>query len=112
MLIPRFGVEGAAAAALLAYIAANLARRLFLARGFAIHVPLGFASAPLLAGAAGMAVALAFAGNPGLAFLAGLAAYVVALGTALRLGRASLSMRHFVIDAEAEDVTPPEPRLG
>jgi O-antigen/teichoic acid export membrane protein len=112
VLIPRFGVEGAAAAALLAYIAANLARRLFLARGFAIHVPLGFASAPLLAGAAGMAVALAFAGNPGLAFLSGLAAYVVALGTALRLGRASLSMRHFVIEAEAEDVTPPEPRLG
>ena len=81
LLIPLYGVEGAAAAALLAYVAANIARRLFLARGFAIHVPLGFASAPLLAGAAGMAVAVALAGNPGLAFIAGLAAYAVTLGT-------------------------------
>ncbi len=109
-LIPYYGVEGAAAAALLAYIAANAARRLFLARGFAIHVPLGYASAPLLAGAAGLAVALALAGNPGLAFFAGLAAYAVTLGAALRLGRASLSMTHFVIEAEAEDVTPPGPQ--
>jgi O-antigen/teichoic acid export membrane protein len=110
-LIPHFGVEGAAAAALVAYVAANLARRLFLARGFAIHVPLGYASAPLLAGAAGMAVAIALAGNPGLAAIAGLAAYAVTLGTALRLGGASLAMTHFVIDAEAEDITPRDPQL-
>jgi O-antigen/teichoic acid export membrane protein len=111
LLIPRFGVEGAAAAALLAYVAANIARRLFLARGFAIEVPLGYASAPLLAGAAGIAVAIALAGMPGLAFIAGLAAYAVTLGTALRLGGASLAMTHFVIDAEAENVTPSSPRL-
>jgi len=110
-LVPRFGVEGAAAAALIAYVAANLARRLFLARGFAIHVPVAYASAPLLAGAAGMAVAVALAGMPGLAFVTGLAAYAVTLGTALRLGGASLSMTHFVIDAEAEDVTPEGPVL-
>jgi len=110
-LIPHFGMEGAAAAALIAYIAANLARRLFLARGFAIHVPLGYASAPLLAGAAGGAVAVALAGMPVLAFLMGLAAYAVTLGTALRLGRSSLSMTHFVIEAEAEDITPKDPRL-
>ena len=110
-LIPLYGVAGAAAAALIAYVAANLARRLFLARGFAIDVPLGYASAPLLAGAAGMAVALALAGMPGLAFFAGLATYAVTLGTALRLGRASLAMTHFVIEAEAEDVTPREPQL-
>ncbi|HYD11427.1 MAG TPA: oligosaccharide flippase family protein [Allosphingosinicella sp.] len=111
ILIPRFGVEGAAAAALAAYVAANAARRLFLARSFAIHVPLGYAGAPLLAGAAGLAVALALAGMPMLAFLAGLAAYGATLGTALRLGGASLSMTHFVIDAAAEDVTPPDPQL-
>jgi O-antigen/teichoic acid export membrane protein len=111
LLIPRFGVEGAAAAALVAYISANLARRLFLARGFGIHVPLAYASAPLLAGAAGAGAALAFAGIPGLAFIAGLAAYAVTLGTALRLGGASLAMTDFVIDAEAEDVTPEDPAL-
>jgi hypothetical protein len=59
-----------------------------------------------IAGAAGIAVAVALAGIPGLAFVAGLAAYAVTLGTALKLGHASLSMTHFVIDAEAEDVTP------
>jgi O-antigen/teichoic acid export membrane protein len=110
-LIRAYGVEGAAAAALIAYVAANLARRFFLARGFAIHVPLAYASAPLLAGAAGLAVALALAGNPGLAFVAGLAAYAVTLGTALRLGGASLAMTHFVIDAQAEDITPRDPAL-
>jgi O-antigen/teichoic acid export membrane protein len=109
LLVPRFGVEGAAAAALIAYVAANLARRLFLARGFAIHVPLAYASAPLLAGAAGIAVALALAGIPGLAFVAGLAAYGATLGAALRLGGASQSKTHFVIEAEAEEVTPADP---
>jgi O-antigen/teichoic acid export membrane protein len=102
-LIPLYGVEGAAAAALLAYIAANVARRLFLARGFGIHVPLGYASAPLLAGAAGLAMAVALIGMPGLAFVMGLAAYAVLLGTALRLARSSLSMTHFVIEAEPMD---------
>lgn len=112
VLIPLYGVEGAAAAALLAYVAANIARRLFLARGFAIHVPLGYASAPLLAGAAGLAVATALHAMPMLAFLTGLAAYAVTLGAALRLGRTSLSMTHFVIDAEAEEIEPPPaPRL-
>jgi O-antigen/teichoic acid export membrane protein len=106
-LVPHFGIEGAAAAALIAYVAANLARRLFLARGFGISVPLGYASAPLLAGAAGIGVALVFAGSPMLAVIAGLAVYAVTLGTALRLGGASLAMTHFVIDAEAEDITPP-----
>ena len=110
-LVPRFGVEGAAAAALIAYVAANAARRLFLARGFAIHVPLAYASAPLLAGTAGAAVALAFAGMPGLALVLGLAVYALTLGAALRLGGASLSMTHFVIDAEAEDITPRDPPL-
>lgn len=114
-LVPRFGVEGAAAAALVAYLAANLARRLFLARSFAIHVPVAYASAPLLAGAAGIAAALAFAGMPGLAFVTGLAAYGATLGAALRLGGTNLSMTHFVIDAEAEDITPdpaPPPSLS
>ena len=110
-LIPLWGVASAAAAALAAYVAANIARRLFLARAFAIHVSAGYAGAPLLAGAAGAAVAFALAGQPILAFLAGLAAYVVTLGSALRLGRASLSMRHFVIEAEAEDITPQAPHL-
>jgi O-antigen/teichoic acid export membrane protein len=112
LLIPPYGVAGAAAAALIAYIAANLARRLFLARAFEIHVPLGYAGAPLLAGAAGAAVALALAGNPGLAFIAGLAAYVATLGTALKLGRTDLKMTDFVIEAEAKDVTPEAPQLS
>jgi O-antigen/teichoic acid export membrane protein len=111
-LIPHFGVEGAAAAALIAYVAANLARRLFLARGFAIHVPLGYASAPLLAGAAGLAVALALIGMPMLAFAAGLAAYGATLGAALRLSSSSLSMTHFVIEAEAEEIPPRDPGTG
>ncbi len=110
-LVPRFGVEGAAAAALLAYLAANLARRLFLARSFAIHVPLAYASAPLLAGAAGVAAAFGFSGMPGLAFILGLLVYALTLGAALRLGGGNLSMTHFVIDAEAEDVTPEGPAL-
>jgi O-antigen/teichoic acid export membrane protein len=110
-LVPRFGFEGAAAAAFIAYVAANLARRLFLARGFAIHVPLGYAGAPLLAGAAGAAAAFGFSGMPGLAFFVGLAVYALTLGAALRLGGASLSMTHFVIEAEAEDITPRDPVL-
>jgi hypothetical protein len=58
-----------------------------------------------------MGVAIALASNPGLACIAGLAAYAVTLGTALRLGGASLAMTHFVIDAEAEDITPRDPQL-
>jgi O-antigen/teichoic acid export membrane protein len=111
-LIPHFGVEGAAAAALIAYIAANLARRIFLARGFGIHVPIAYAGAPLLAGAAGAAAAAALAGVPGLACFTGLAVYALTLGAALRLGRTSLAMTDFVIEAEADDVTPETPRLG
>ena len=110
-LVPRFGVEGAAAAALIAYVAANFARRVFLARGFAIHVPLAYAGAPVVAGAAGAAAAAALAGVPGLACFTGLAVYALTLGAALRLGKASLAMTDFVIDAEAEDVTPRDPAL-
>lgn len=103
-LIPLWGVDGAAAAALAAYVAANVARRLLLARGFGIHVPLAYAGAPVLAGAAGLAAALALIDMPGLAFAAGLAAYGATLGAALRLGRSSLAMTHFVIEGKAEEV--------
>jgi hypothetical protein len=48
---------------------------------------------------------------PGLAFFVGLAVYALTLGAALRLGGASLSMTHFVIEAEAEDITPRDPAL-
>jgi hypothetical protein len=44
---------------------------------------------------------------PMLAFIAGLAAYLATLGTALRLSRSDLSMRHFVIEAEATEIPPP-----
>jgi O-antigen/teichoic acid export membrane protein len=104
-LIAHYGVTGAALAALLAYAAAALARRMLLRLGFGIQVPLRHAAAPLAAAAAGLAatlglLALPLAGAPrfGLAFAGGLLIYWIALRLALRLTGASLKLDHFVLE--------------
>lgn len=109
-LIHYFGVTGAAGAALLAYIAAALARRAFLKRAFDIAVPVRYGGAPLAAAAAGIAGAGALLSLPfaeplrlGLALAAGLGLYWAVLSLLLRAAGETLAMSHFVI--EAEDAT-------
>jgi O-antigen/teichoic acid export membrane protein len=111
-LIAYLGVTGAALAALLAYVAAALARRALLRAGFGISVPLRHAAAPLAGAAAGLAAALGLLALPladplrfGLAFAAGLLVYWVALRLALRLMGESLKLDHFVLEP-GESVSP------
>lgn len=105
LLIAHYGVTGAAAAALLAYAAAALARRMLLRSGFGIKAPLRHAAAPLAAAAAGLAATLGLLAAPlaeplrfGLAFAGGLLAYWIALRLTLRLTGENLKLDHFVLE--------------
>lgn len=109
-LITRYGVNGAALAALLGTAAAALTRRWFLRSNFGIAVPLHHSSAPILAAAVSVAAALALMALPlaapirfGVALIAGLAIYWAVLRVVLRLTGESLALTHFVTHAsEAE----------
>jgi O-antigen/teichoic acid export membrane protein len=92
LLIPPYGVDGAALAALLAIAAAALVRRYLLRSGFQAAVPLRNAAPPLAGLAAGLGAALLVMMLPlderlrlALASAAGLLAYWAALRLALRL---------------------------
>jgi O-antigen/teichoic acid export membrane protein len=110
LLIPLYGVEGAALAALLAILAAAAARRALLHKGFGAAVPLHRALPPFAASLTGLAAAFAtmqlMAGAAdwlrlGLASALGLALYWQALRIALRLTGQSLALTHFVADTPA-----------
>lgn len=111
LLIPAWGVDGAALAALLAIVASALVRRLLLHRGFAAAIPLRQAAPPLVGLAAGLAVALPLMLLPaaawlrlGIAAIAGLAACYLALRLTLRITGETLALSHFVMDgASAEE---------
>jgi O-antigen/teichoic acid export membrane protein len=112
LLVPAYGVEGAALAALLAILAAALARRLLLHKGFGAAVPLSRAAPQFVAALAGLAAAFGsmqlMAGVADWAWLSlacalGLAVYWRALLIALHLTGQSLALTHFVAE------TPPSP---
>ena len=105
-LIARYGVNGAALAALLGTAAAALTRRWFLRSSFGIAVPLHHSAAPLLAAAVSAAAALALMALPlaapirfAVALIAGLAIYWAALRLLLKLTGESLALTHFVTHA-------------
>jgi hypothetical protein len=109
-LIARYGVNGAALAALLGTVAAALTRRQLLRSNFGIAVPLHHSAAPLLAAAVSVAVAFALLALPlgspirlGVALIAGLAIYWAVLRMMTKLTGESLALTHFVTHAsEAE----------
>ena len=83
VLTPLYGLAGAAGAMLLAFTLQAAVRRWFLGKRFGHAVPVAFAAAPVVAGAAGLAAMLllrgpahpAFAWRDAPAFAAGLAVY-------------------------------------
>jgi O-antigen/teichoic acid export membrane protein len=111
LLIPAYGVEGAALAALLAILAAAVARRALLHKGFGAAISLRRAAPPLIAALAGLGASFApiqlMAGAAdwlrlGLACALGLIVYALALRLALKLTGQSLALTHFVAEAPAE----------
>lgn len=110
LLIPAWGVDGAALAALIAIVAAAVARRLLLHTGFGATVPLRKVAPPVIALALGLGVAVALMALPlgeplrlGLAAMFGLAAYWAALRLALRATGESLALTHFVMEGATAD---------
>ena len=108
LLIPLWGIGGAAAAMLFAFSLQALLRRLTLAKALDVRPPLLFSAGPLLAGAAGVAAALAIRGGASgtvfdartiAALLAGLAVYGAALALWLRLSGEKLAIKGFVAEA-------------
>ena len=108
LLIPLWGIGGAAAAMLFAFSLQALLRRLTLGNALNVRPPLLFSAGPLLAGAAGLAAALAIRGVASgtafdprtiLALLAGLAVYGAALALWLRLSGEKLAIKGFVAEA-------------
>ncbi len=105
-LITRYGVNGAAFAALLGTAAAALTRRWFLRSSFGIAVPLHHSAAPILAAAAGVIAALGLMTLPlidpiryGVCLIAGLAIYWAVLRVVVKLTGESLALSHFVTHA-------------
>jgi O-antigen/teichoic acid export membrane protein len=109
-LIARYGVNGAALAALLGTVAAALTRRQLLRSSFGIAVPLHHSAAPLLAAAASVAAVFALLALPlappirlAVALFAALAIYWALLRIVSRFTGQSLALSHFVTHAaEAE----------
>jgi O-antigen/teichoic acid export membrane protein len=118
LLIPTWGVDGAALAALVAIVAASMVRRLLLHTGFEAAIPLRTAAPPLIGLAAGIGAAALLMTLPasdglryGLALIAGLAACYAALRSTLKLTGESLALTGFVTDmaegAAENSVRPP-----
>lgn len=105
-LIGRYGVNGAALAALLGTLAAAFTRRWLLRSNFGIAVPMHHSAAPLLAAAASVVAAFVLMRLPwadpiryGIAFIAGLAIYWAVLRGLVRLTGENLALSHFVTHA-------------
>ncbi|KKI19571.1 lipopolysaccharide biosynthesis protein [Sphingomonas sp. Ag1] len=79
VLIPAFGMAGAAGAVLGGYAARALARRIVLRRVFGIVATPGVAAIPLAIGAAAMGAVLALHRLPPAALVAGLGTYAISL---------------------------------
>jgi len=107
LLIPRWGVNGAALSVLAAYGVRAAWRSLVLRGRFHFDVPHSHHAGPFVAAAAGVAAAVAVhAGGGGAvrdvaALAAGLAAYAAILFLWLRARRESLSLTGFTADAPA-----------
>jgi O-antigen/teichoic acid export membrane protein len=107
LLIPRWGVIGAALSVLAAYSVRAVWRSLVLRTRFHLAIPHTHHAGPFLAAAAGIAAAAAartlahgIAGNA-LALAAGLAAYGAVLFLWLRVRRESLSLTGFTAEVPA-----------
>jgi O-antigen/teichoic acid export membrane protein len=107
LLIPRWGIGGAAVSVLLAYSVRAVWRSAVLRRRFHLEVPHSHHAGPFAAAAAGVAAAAAVLGiarglpGQGLALAAGLAAYGAVLFLWLRVRRESLSLTGFTAEAPA-----------
>jgi O-antigen/teichoic acid export membrane protein len=97
LLIPPWGLIGAAFSVLLAYALRAALRSLVLRRHFHLDVPASHQAGPFVAAAAGAGAALAVRGIDGFALplIAGLAAYAAVLAAWLALRHESLSLTGF-----------------
>ncbi|MEA3032061.1 MAG: hypothetical protein QOH86_77, partial [Sphingomonadales bacterium] len=97
LLIPHWGLIGAALSVLLAYALRAVLRSLVLRRRFHLDVPASHQAGPFVAAAAGVGAALAARGLGGFAFplLAGLAAYGAALAGWLAVRHERLALTGF-----------------
>jgi O-antigen/teichoic acid export membrane protein len=97
LLIPLWGLTGAAVSVLIAYALRAALRSLVLRRRFHLDVPASHQAGPFVAAAAGLGAALAVRGADGfvLPLVAGLAAYAAALAAWLALRHESLSLTGF-----------------
>ena len=94
-LIPLWGIDGAAAAVLIAYCARAWLRRAVLKASLGVGVPLHHSLGPVVAGAAGVAAALLTPFAWPVALAAGLAAYALILFAWLRLSGQTLALTDF-----------------
>ena len=98
LLIPLFGITGAALALLAAYAIRSLLRFSVLHHGFGVPVPHAHIAVPLLA--AGVAGALTLAiSAPAVALAAGLGLYALLIGLWLKLTGQSLALTGFAVRA-------------
>jgi O-antigen/teichoic acid export membrane protein len=100
LLIPGFGITGAAFALLAAYALRSILRSTVLRASFGFSVPRAHLAGPLLA-AAIAAAAILLVPNAGLGLLAGLAAYALVLLVWLKATRQSLKLTGFAAEGRA-----------
>ncbi|MEA3044141.1 MAG: hypothetical protein QOH47_1979 [Sphingomonadales bacterium] len=100
LLIPPFGITGAAFALFAAYALRSILRSLVLHASFGVAVPRAHLAGPLAATTAAAAAILAIP-DDGLGLLAGLAAYGAILALWLRATRQSLSLTGFAAEGRA-----------
>jgi O-antigen/teichoic acid export membrane protein len=109
LLIPFYGIAGAALAVLIAQLVQAMLRRRLLKSQLGASVPLAHDALPLAAGAVGLAAVLLlidrsgthFDGRATLTLLAGLGAYGCTLAVWLKATGQSLSIRGFRAEAES-----------
>jgi O-antigen/teichoic acid export membrane protein len=100
LLIPPFGIAGAAFALFASYALRSILRSLVLRARFGVAVPRAHLAGPLAATVAAAAAILVIPGD-GLGLLAGLATYAAILAFWLKATRQSLSLTGFVAEGRA-----------
>jgi O-antigen/teichoic acid export membrane protein len=100
LLIPRFGITGAALGLFAAYALRSLLRTIVLRRAFGVAVPSAHLAGPLVATAAAAGLILIIP-SAALGLAAGLAAYALILWLWLRATRQSLALTGFAAERAA-----------
>lgn len=107
LLIPAFGIAGAALSVLIAYSLRAILRSILLRSSFGVNVPRAHHAGPIFAGLLGIGAvaalrALGYEANLGL-LLAGLAAYGIGLAAWLGLSKEKLGLTGFIMQGESAD---------